>query len=510
MRERVSQTGPASHQLEAVSVLEVADPALWDELEAMVPLGPHLGETLGPTRRVVAPSFDREGLPALQAKGVHVLVRYARRSPATVRAATEELAATVKRLSSSARDLLHAAQRHALDDVVLGAQVWDPEHDSAGVRELMGAELVMPLQQAEGVAWAGRFHLHPDLPDPLPLEWDFAEAVLPEPDDLETDPRSSNPLTLLHDLGSLAAALYHRPVRRTHSGTVAKADVKALGRRLGSTDLANGAGIEADERWGRALRALELLGAVSMDPVSRELYIDLGLEETLAGSAAEAVDRLVRKLVDRDLQSLLPAVREALAQAGAQAIDDVLFIDLVREQHRDVVFRPWNRRGVALYPSLGEATLRRFDDSGFDEVEVPMVRALLARLGRLGLLQQAPGVFAGTEAGRLWAGALEQEAPPVWVSSDLEVVVPPHAITPWERLQLERLGRCLSRDVVDRYRLDRTGLTGWLATHEVDEALELLARRSPGVPATVVDTLRAWATSAERVVLTRGVVLAPA
>ena len=93
------------------------------------------------------------------------------------------------------------------------------------------------------------------------------------------------------------------------------------------------------------------------------------------------------------------------------------------------------------------------------------------------------------------------------MASDLELVVPPDALTPWERFQIERLGRCLSRDVVDRYRLERAGLEAWLATHDLDEAIDLLRRRSPAVPASVEDALRAWAAGALRVVLVRGVLL---
>ncbi|MEQ1507921.1 MAG: hypothetical protein ABMB14_37175, partial [Myxococcota bacterium] len=84
------------------------------------------------------------------------------------------------------------------------------------------------------------------------------------------------------------------------------------------------------------------------------------------------------------------------------------------------------------------------------------------------------------------------------------VVVPPDGLTPWERFQLERLSRCVARDVVDRYRLVREGLESWLRFHGVDEAVALLGRRCPAVPRTAVDTLEAWARSASRVVVTRG------
>jgi uncharacterized protein YcaQ len=80
-------------------------------------------------------------------------------------------------------------------------------------------------------------------------------------------------------------------------------------------------------------------------------------------------------------------------------------------------------------------------------------------------------------------------------------------VTPWERFQLERLGPCIARDVVDRYRLERPALVQWLEHHDEEQAIALLQRRSPAVPSSVVTTIRTWATSARRFVLTRGVLL---
>ena len=94
----------------------------------------------------------------------------------------------------------------------------------------------------------------------------------------------------------------------------------------------------------------------------------------------------------------------------------------------------------------------------------------------------------------------------MWVTSDLEVWVPPASITPWERYQIERLGRCLARDVVDRYRLEKDDLVAWLATHELADAVALLERRAPALPGVVRDTLEAWNRSATRIVLTVGLV----
>jgi hypothetical protein len=61
--------------------------------------------------------------------------------------------------------------------------------------------------------------------------------------------------------------------------------------------------------------------------------------------------------------------------------------------------------------------------------------------------------------------------------------------------------------VVDRYRLERKGVVTWLSTHDLSEAIDLLTRRCPGVPGTAIDALTQWARSAERAVLTRGVLL---
>ena len=85
--------------------------------------------------------------------------------------------------------------------------------------------------------------------------------------------------------------------------------------------------------------------------------------------------------------------------------------------------------------------------------------------------------------------------------------MPPGALTPWERFQLERLGRCLSRDVVDRYVLEQKGLRTWLIWHEPEEIFALLSRRCPGIPQNVVETLQGWIDVAMRMVLTRGVLV---
>lgn len=487
-------------RLQAVTVCTVAEPAVWGDLRALVDLDTHTVEVLDETRRIVDAGFEREVVPAL---GDAVLVRYARRGQAEEEAAREDVAHRVEGLRHEVRRVLVNAQRHALDDgVVFGMHAWDPEHDGAIVRALVGAGLLQPLHDAGAPPFAGRYRLHPDLPPPPPVPYDFEEAVMDETDDLA--PPTPGPMALLHDLAALAAALHRVPTRRTHAGTLAKADVRKLGRRLAVPSLTAGEALEDDPRWGRALRGLEALGVIGMDPIARTLELDLGLERTLLGTTVEAADRFVHRLLDRDLHVVLPAVRAALRQAGPGAIDEMIFAELLHDQHRDIIFPRWTRGGQAVYPVIGEQ-VRPLDEAGWERIEVPMIDRALSRCARLGLIRRAPGVFAGTFDGRRWAGAPEVPPPPVWVTSDLEVLVPPDSVTPWERFQLERLGRCLQRDTVDRYTLTRDGLIHWLRGHEVEEAIELLERRAPAVPGLVIETLRLWATSAQRVVLTRGV-----
>lgn len=484
-------------RLRAVSVLEVADSSVWAEVEAVA--GEHLAEALSPMRRVVHPTFEKAGLARLRAVGVSVLVRHARRPRELIEAAQAELSEVTGRLSWRARDLLHEVQRHAQDGVVFELHAWDPVSDAGSVRELLGAGLMEAVPEL-----TGRYRLHPDLSPPPPRAYDFSEAVMGETEDLP--PSRPGPVGLLHDLAALAAAIDAESPHRTLAGPIARADARKLGRKLASP-LPPSRSIESDERWGRALRALDLLGVVSTDPVTREMHLDLGLEEVLSGTPEEAVDRLVHRLVDADLHAAVPAVREALRQAGEGALDTLLWLEAMRDQDRSVLFPPWRSVGVPTYPFHEGETPRPYDDDGFDAVEAPLLRRLLRLLEGMGLVRVASGVFAATPDGRRWARAEGPTPPPVWVSSDLELLVPPDAITPWERFQIERLSRCTSRQVVDRYRLERAGLERWLAVHELDEALDLLQRRSPAVPEGVVETLRSWARDATRVVLVRGVVL---
>lgn len=490
--------------MRVVSVLSVAGPAVWDELAARVDLAPHLGATLSPLKRIARPSFEKEVLPALRDDGVVVLERLARRPPQVVERARRDLAERVSGLRHDVRQVLYAAQRHALGGVVRGLHAWDPAHDADAVRALYGAGLLR-LVSPDETPILGAYRLSDDLPDPPPVAYDFDEAVMDETEDLS--PARPGPVRLLHDLAGLAAAIRRHATQRTHAGTVARTAGKRLGRALGDASLAEDGHVEAHPRWGLALRALEALGGVSVDPISRELYVDLGLESTLRGATHEAIDRLVHRLVERDLHVVVPAVRAALHQAGAGAVDEMIFLELCAAQHREILFPRWSRPVGEVYPHLEGEALRPYDDEGWERVEVPMVHTVLRRLERLGLVRRAPGIFAATEPGRVWAQVADRPVPPIWISSDLEVTVPPEALTPGERYDLERLCLCRSRDVVDRYRLDRSSLIDWLAVHSVEEALDLLRSRSPGIPASVRDTLTSWAADAERIVLTRGVLV---
>jgi hypothetical protein len=487
--------------MRSVSILSVASPEVWNELEAAVPLGPHIAERLDDLRAIVNPSFERTVLPQLQGQ---VLIRYARRDPSAEREDRQHVADAVAALRPEARKVLMAAQRHALDGVVIGRQAWDPQHDAVSVRALHGAGL-MTLVDDEAAPYAGRYRLEPDLPDLPPFVYDFEDAVMPETEDLS--PASPGVVELLHDMAALIATLEQVQVRVTHQSTITLADARRVGKRLASPELAASGGLEAHPRWGRALRALQALQAVSTDIVTRELHLDLGLEATLAGDENEATDRLVHRLVDADLHAVVPAIRQALREAGNGAVDELVFLELLRDQHRDVLIPAWLRDGDKVYPVLGDEAPRAYNDDNWDVVEARMVRGVLGRLVRMGILRRAPGVFAATADGRIWAGVTTAQHPPLWVTGDLEIIVPPGALTPWERFQVERLSRCLQRDTVDRYRLERAGLATWLSTHELADALDLLRRRCPALPRTLMETLEVWERSATRVVLTRGVLV---
>lgn len=486
--------------MRAVSILEVTEQSAWAQLS----VESFLSGDPSQLRREV--TDERALLAALEASGLgeRLLIRYARRPPAEIAASSAELSDRIAALSAGHRRVLAAAQRHALDDVVVGLHAWDPERDAALVRRLVGAGLMMAMP-TDAPPYTGRYRLHPDLPPPPPTPCDFTEAVMALTDDLSQP--ELGPIALLHDMASLAAALHRVEPRRTYAGTLSRVDARKLGRQVGSAELVQSGQLEADPRWSRALRGLEALGAVSLSPLNRQLHLDLGLENTLAGTTAQAIDRLVHRLVDRDQHVLLPAVRAALKAAGSGAVDALIFAEQLAEQHREVMFPAWVRGSVRVYPHLEGEPLRLYDAEGFESVEQVQLERLLRRIERFGLIRRAPGMFAATADGRVWSAATEPPRPPVWVSSDLEFIVPPGALTPWERFQLERLGRCLSRDVVDRYVLEQKGLRTWLIWHDPEEIFSLLSRRCPGIPQNVVETLQGWTAAAMRLVLTRGVLV---
>lgn len=484
----------------AVSTLTVDDPRRWSEL-SLGGLSPSwLGESLSETRRVIV---DAEAL--LSHLGSRALVRYARRAPEQVAADQEVMAATVARLPPAARRVLHSAQRHALDRQVVGLHAWDPESDAQSVRILHGAGLIQ-LRSSRETPLTGRYRLASDLPPAPVIAYDMSEAVMPEEED-DLSPARPGLIPLMHDMASLAAAILQTRPRRTHRGHLMKYDARRLGHRLGDLTIVTHSGLSQTPRWGQALRALQALKAVRVDPLTRVMDVDLGLELTLSGPTPEAVDRLAHRLVDRDQHVLLPAIRAALQQAGPGCVDTIVFCDLLREQHRAVLFPPWRRGRVVTYPHLEEEAALPYDDDSFDKVEVPVIERLLKRLDLLGLVRRAEGIFAATEDGRIWSGAARPPVAPLWIGSDLELIVPPESVTPWERFQLERMSRCVMRDVVDRYILDQEGLSAWLSGHDLSEAIALLHRRSPGVPLVVEETLLGWERAALQVVITHGVLL---
>lgn len=495
--------------MRAVSLLKLADESILAEIERSIPIRGHLGER-HPEGWEVGPEFERAVLPEMQQRGIPVLVRYARQ-PKESPEASAEIAERIARLSPRARTLLYCAQRHAIGELFVGRHAWDALTDAPVVRELLSSALIAPgapdgateLSRSEGLE--GRMLLHPDLPKPPEIPYDLSDAAMPEPDDLA--PRGPSLLALLHDIASLAAAIEAIGPKQTLAGSLAVTDAKRMRERL----CVSGQGsIEHDARWGQAYRALQALSGCTIDPSTRRLVLDLGVEQTLSGSSEDAIDHIVHRLVDADQHSALPAVRAALRIAGSGAIDEVIFEDLLFSQHREILFSPWRRGSVPTYPSDGETDPRPFDRQGFDEIEVPLLQKMLARMQRLGVIRRAPGVFAGTEDGRRWAGAdvpSVSAPPPMWVGSDLEILVPPFAITPWERLQIERLSKPLSRDTVDRYRIDRASVAGWLRHHDIDEAVALLRRRCPALPDAVLRALNDFAREASRITLTRGVLI---
>ena len=390
-RPSAARARPRGGPRRAVSTLRVADPGLWATLSEELDLDAHLGPALSEVERVALPSFVTEVLPGLEER---ILVRYARRDATEAAERAEAWRAVVADLPSRTRRVLHTAQRHAHEGVVLGLNAWDPHLDAAHVRALHGAGLIESVGD-EALPYAGRYRLAEDLPTPPAVSLDLSEAVMEETDDLsEPEP---GPGRILHDAAGLAAALDHVGPRRTHKDVLSKVDVRRLAKRLGDPGLAEQGALETHPRWGLALRALEALGAVSMDAFSRQLHLDLGLEGILQGETTDAIGRFAHKVLDRDLHPLLPAIREGLRQAGDGALDEVIFSDLLREQWREVLFAPWAREGLEVYPLLPGERLRLYHDDAWDRVEA----------------RPSTAPSAGCSASA-WSGGRRASSPPRW------------------------------------------------------------------------------------------------
>lgn len=478
-----------------VHVLEVIEPSVWGEVEAMVDLAPLVEAELDPRRRAVKRGSERAIVPALRKRGVPVLIRAA---PTFLEDVEAEV--TVPTLSDEARHLLHTAQRRAIRGVFAGARVWHPVTDRRAISELLDRGLIAPeghdLQatarrprrpkltltgQAPAVADPlGAWTLAPGLPAPPEPDWDVAEALFDAPDDLVTV--TDGLLARLHDAATLAAALRHATPRRTHQGHLDRAGCRQLGRRLRDEGLVKTGDLDrGDPRWGRALDLLIAVEAVEEDAILRTVSVRDGvLRGVLAGDLPTLLDRAVRRVAPPDLAPLLGALAAAIRQAGHHAIDEVVLLELLAEQ-QDGTFAD--------------------DAQRFLTEQRPLLDDAIGLLHGLGLVSRAPGAFAATDDGRIWAGCERSPAPPVWIASDLEIVVPPDALTPLQRYGLERLARPVARDVVDRLRLDRDGLADWLTDSTVDEAVALLQAVAPAVPRTVTDTLASWARGLTRIVL---------
>lgn len=399
------------------------------------------------------------------------------------------------RLSPRALRLLHRVQRRARDGVALGGRCWDPHGEARAISALLEAELI----ELSGDDWLGLVRLAPGLPPPPPVPYDFEEALMPPPDDLEAP--TLDLLAVEGDLAALAAAFAAHPPRRTLAGTLDVATLKRVGSVLADPGLAERGRMDAaDPRWARALRLLELLDLVEQGEIDRLLRPAPSLREALDRPVAARMHALLCHAVDPDLHPLLAPLRAALRQADDQAVDEVIFLDLLAEQHRDVLNAPWGQVGVRLYPQLpGEPPLP-YTRETFDLVEAPSFAEVQERATLLGLLRAAPGVFAATAAGRAWA-ELPPAAPTprLILSPDREILAPPGALEPWDRYLFEQLAPAAQRDVVDRHRLSKPALSRWLRRWTLEDALELLrAHAAHGVPPNVEQTLASWARAAAR------------
>lgn len=479
--------------------VRVADPSVWPSLEAIAPVREHTMAELDPCLRRVGVRLKGPLERALKARGEALRVRaLAPEEPTALEAAPARRA--VDDLPPKLLAVLTRALRLAEEGVFLGTRAWDPHSEARAVDALVGAGLITPLDEERLPRW-GRYRLAPGLPEPAPVAYDFEEAVMPLTDDLTR--RGPSLLALEEDLAVFLAALTAAGVRRTVEGHPDVAGARRMGRRLMDPGLSRGGRLaDASPRWQLAARVVEALGLWECDPLSRALLPAQRVEGLLRQGPSARFDGLARRVVEQDARPLIPALRAALRAAGDQAIDEVVLRALLAEQHRDVLYAPWGQVGDRFYPCPPEATPTIYDDEGFEEVEGPLLTRAIDALARLGLVLRAPGVLAATAEGRIWAGLDPSgPAPRLLLSADLELVVPPGALPPWERLLVELATSPVSRDVVDRLRLGRAELERALGVAPLTTLLGVLeARVGHGLPPSVVEALQLWARPWERIV----------
>lgn len=478
--------------------VRVAHPAIWEEIRTLLPLDPAVVAEHGPREREVDAAIEGPLRQALERSG-RTLLRREPEPPLPTRVSPgPAVRAALEALSPAARSLLHRVQRRATEGFVSGAAAWDPHAEARPIAELVAAGLMAPLTaEADPL---GPWQLREALPPPPEVVYDFAESFMDPPEDL---PALAEPIVPPdEDLGVVAAALRRHPLRVTHALTPEVSGTKALGRRLADPALARTGRLDdGDARWRRALDALRILGALRVDELSRELRLTERLLELFALRPAERADRLLRRALDPAILPLLAPIRAALRQADTLAVDTVVFLDLLHQQHRDVLFSPWGQVGIRTYPRIADDPIVVYNEDNFEDLEGVALQRLLHGLARMGMIRTAPGVFAATRAGRAWAGCPAGPRPPIHVTPDLEILVPPGALEAGGRYRLELLAHPTRRDVVDSLRLRRPDLELWLTQYSLDEALALLDERSAhGLPLAVREALTAWAEAAERVV----------
>ncbi|MEY3211105.1 MAG: hypothetical protein RIT28_1586 [Pseudomonadota bacterium] len=472
---------------------------MWASLEALAPVRAHTLAELDPCLRHVGVRLKGPLERALKARGESLRVRaLAPEEPTETEAAPARRA--LDDLPPKLLAVLTRALRLAEEGVFLGTRAWDPHGEARAVDTLVNVGLITALDDERLPRW-GRYRLAPGLPEPAPVAYAFEDAVMPPPPDLAQ--RGPSLLALEQDVAVFLAGVAAAGLRRTVDGHPDVAGARRLGRRLMDPNLSrDGRLTHASPRWQLAARVVEALGLWECDPLSRALLPAQRVQRLLSQGPSARFDGLARRVVEQDARPLIPALRAALRAAGDEAIDEVVLRALLAEQHRDLLFAPWGQVGARFYPCPPEATPILYDDDGFDEVEGPLLSRAIDALARLGLVTRAPGVFAATAEGRVWAG-LDPTGPTprLLLSADLELVVPPGALPPWERLLIELATSPVSRDVVDRLRLGRAELERALGFVPLTTLLAVLESRvGHRLPPSVVEALQLWARPWERIV----------